>query len=195
MPAHEILSAWESFYVIVGSSAAALTGLQFVVIALVNEADIGGGDTEVNAFSTPTVVHFSSALFASAVLSAPWKTLGGPSTTLAIAGALGVLYTIVVLRRARRSQAYTPVLEDWIWHVILPFVAYVAVLVGALELRSHPEGWLFAIGAAALLLMYIGIHNAWDTVTFIATIVRGRRRRSSESPGVTDADATNAPAA
>ena len=29
------LAAWENFYVIVGSSAAALTGLQFVVMALV----------------------------------------------------------------------------------------------------------------------------------------------------------------
>jgi len=29
--------AWESFYVIVGSSGAALTGLQFVVMALVAE--------------------------------------------------------------------------------------------------------------------------------------------------------------
>src|SRR4051812_768692 len=32
-----LLAAWESFYVIVGSSAAALTGLQFVVIALIAE--------------------------------------------------------------------------------------------------------------------------------------------------------------
>jgi hypothetical protein len=32
------LSAWESFYIIVGSSAGALTGLQFVVMALVVEA-------------------------------------------------------------------------------------------------------------------------------------------------------------
>ena len=31
--APDLLSAWEAFYVIVGSSAAALTGLQFVVIA------------------------------------------------------------------------------------------------------------------------------------------------------------------
>ena len=29
-----VLVPWESFYVIVGSSGAALTGLQFVVIAL-----------------------------------------------------------------------------------------------------------------------------------------------------------------
>jgi hypothetical protein len=35
------LAAWESFYIIVGSSAGALTGLQFVVMALVAEARQG----------------------------------------------------------------------------------------------------------------------------------------------------------
>ncbi len=34
------LRAWETFYVIVGSSAAALTGLQFVVIALIAESRV-----------------------------------------------------------------------------------------------------------------------------------------------------------
>src|SRR5438034_1279313 len=66
------LAAWESFYVIVGSSAAALTGLQFVVIA------------------------------------------------------------------------------------------------AAVVLRRHTVVSLFAVGAAALLLLFVGIHNAWDAVTYIA---------------------------
>lgn len=38
---HEVvaspLKAWESFYVIVGSSAGAMTGLQFVVMTLIAE--------------------------------------------------------------------------------------------------------------------------------------------------------------
>ncbi len=34
------LAAWESFYVIIGSESAALTGLQFVVIVLSAEMDI-----------------------------------------------------------------------------------------------------------------------------------------------------------
>jgi hypothetical protein len=27
---------------------------------------------------------------------------------------------------------------------------------------------LFVIGAVTLLLLFIGIHNAWDTVTYVA---------------------------
>src|SRR5262245_38998679 len=63
---------WESFYVIVGSSAAALTGLQFVVLTLIADSAVGASAAEVAAFGTPTVVHFSAVLLMSAILSAPW---------------------------------------------------------------------------------------------------------------------------
>ncbi len=65
------LAAWESFYVIIGSSAAALTGLQFVVIVLGAEARTVRGPETVNAFGTPTIVHLCAALLVSAILSVP----------------------------------------------------------------------------------------------------------------------------
>ena len=52
------LTEWENFYVIVGSSAAALTGLQFVVIAVGAEVSETRDPEAVSAFGTPTVVHF-----------------------------------------------------------------------------------------------------------------------------------------
>ena len=76
------LAPWESFYVIVGSSAGALTGLQFVVIALIAEAEAAASMLEVRAFGTPTVVHFCAVLFISAALSAPWHTLSGAGLIL-----------------------------------------------------------------------------------------------------------------
>jgi len=69
------LVAWESFYVIIGSSAAALTGLQFVVIALVAESRTRSTSREIAAFGTPTIVHFCAVLLVSAILSAPWRAL------------------------------------------------------------------------------------------------------------------------
>jgi hypothetical protein len=59
------LTDWLNFYVIVGSSAGALTGLQFVVIALISETQSTASMLEVRAFGTPTVVHFCAALFVS----------------------------------------------------------------------------------------------------------------------------------
>jgi hypothetical protein len=34
-------------------------------------------------------------------------------------------------------------------------------------LPSYPRRMLFLVGAMALMLLFTGIHNAWDTVTYI----------------------------
>jgi VIT1/CCC1 family predicted Fe2+/Mn2+ transporter len=161
------LSHWESFYVIVGSSGAALTGLQFVVIALVADVRSKSSSREIDAFATPTIVHFCAVLLVSAILSAPWASWTGPAVTLTLAGVAGVGYTVIIARRARRQKGYVPVFEDWLCHVALPFVAYGLTGAAALTLGGHATGALFVIGAMTLLLLFVGIHNAWDTVTYI----------------------------
>jgi amino acid transporter len=169
------LVAWESFYVIVGSSGAALTGLQFVVMALIADARTQGAaraqesnNQSIAAFGTPTIVHFCSVLLVSAILSAPWHGLSSVAFTLGVCGLVGVVYGVIVVRRARRQSEYRPVWEDWLWHAVLPLIAYALILISAIVLRSYPQRALFMIGATALLLLFIGIHNAWDTVTYIA---------------------------
>ena len=59
--------------------------------------------------------------------------------------------------------------EDWLWHVILPFLSYTLMLIGAIVLLSNTTVALFMLGTMALLLLFSGIHNAWDTVTFLVT--------------------------
>ncbi len=163
-----LLQPWSNFYVIVGSSAGALTGLQFVVIALVAQAQATGSMLEIRAFGSPTVVHFCAALLVSAILSAPWHTLSNVGLVLGICGAAGVVYALSVIRHASRTTGYRPDLEDWIWYVVLPLGTYVALLVSGIEFASHPTTSLFEIAAISLVLLFIGIHNAWDTVTFVA---------------------------
>lgn len=159
---------WESFYVIVGSSGAALTGLQFVVMALVADSRRKGAAESVAAFGTPTIVHFCVVLLTAGVITAPWQSVSAPAMVLGLCGLAGVTYAGIVTARARRHTGYKPVLEDWIWHSILPFVAYTLMVLGAIGIARHAGG-LFAIGATSMLLLFIGIHNAWDTVTFVAT--------------------------
>ena len=162
-----LLTAWESFYVIVGSSAAALTGLQFVVIVLGAEMKAVGVPT-TSAFATPTVVHFCASLLISAIMSAPWHGLSSVGLAIGACGMSGLAYVVMVVVQLRRQTDYAPVLEDWIWHCVLPFGAYAALLAAPVLLRWHPRPSLFMIGATALLLLFIGIHNAWDSVTYIA---------------------------
>jgi hypothetical protein len=177
-------AAWDNFYVIVGSSAAALLGLQFVVMVLGAELSVGGSEHVTSAFGTPNIVHFSAALLNAAIVSAPWRRVSSGGIGIAVFALVGLVYTFGVLRHARRQSDYTPVTEDWIFHFVLPLAAYVVLLGSGILLRWNPRPWLFPVGGASLLLLFVGIHNAWDSVTYIA-LVRGRRpeRREREAAG------------
>jgi hypothetical protein len=161
------LAGWENFYVIVGSSAGALIGLQFVVITLIAGRPITRGEAQAgNTFSTPSVVHFAVVLLLSAVISAPWDGIVVVAILWGLVGLIGIVYVVVVARRMRVQTAYRPVFEDWLFHVLLPFAAYAMLAGSALAARSLTRPALFTVGAAALLLLFVGIHNAWDAVTY-----------------------------
>lgn len=166
-PPPNALAHWETFYVIVGSSGGALTGLMFVVITLIADSKRPRSLPEINAFATPAIVHFSAVLLISAILSAPWPDARTAASVLGVAAIVGIAYMLVVLRRFLRPTQYQKVFEDWIWHIVLPFLAYSGLLVAHVQLRHGHDGALYAVGAAALLLLFIGIHNAWDTVTYM----------------------------
>jgi hypothetical protein len=161
------LTGWENFYVIVGSSAGALIGLQFVVITLISQMpavrDVERGSS---AFATPTIVHFASVLLLSAIISAPWRGLIGLAIIWGGLGLFGIVYQGIVTRRMRTQTAYRPEFEDWLFHALLPFAAYMIVVIAAFLARSHTRVAAFCIGSAVLLLLFIGVHNAWDAVTY-----------------------------
>jgi hypothetical protein len=175
------LSGWENFYVIVGSAAGALIGLQFVVITLIAERPIAHADAQAgDAFSTPSVVHFGVVLSLSAVVSAPWDGVGTVAVLWGLVGLGGIVYVVVVTRRMRVQTAYKPVFEDWLFHVLLPLAAYAMLAGSAFAARSYTRRALFLVGSSALLLLFIGIHNAWDAVTY-HVFVRKRGRREAEN--------------
>lgn len=174
------LTAWGNFYVIVGSSAGALTGLQFVVIALVSETRATGSMGEIRAFATPTIVHFCAALLISGILSAPWHVLSSVRLALTIVGGLGVIYAINVVRHARAQTGYAPDLGDWVWYTACPVLTYVALLISAVLLPRHAAMLMFVIAATTLVLLFLGIHNAWDTVTYVAVVHSNRVKKSAD---------------
>ncbi|HZS77794.1 MAG TPA: hypothetical protein VFA41_14365 [Ktedonobacteraceae bacterium] len=164
------LVVWQNFYILTGTAAATLTGLMFVVVTLITGVRMrASSPSEAFAtFNTPNVWHFCAALLVAAILSAPWQALWTAGLLLGLTGLVGASYVLIILRRMRRQKGYQPVLEDWLFHTILPLVSYTTFFVAAILLPDQPSLVLFFIAAAALLLLFIGIHNAWDNVTFIA---------------------------
>jgi len=161
-----LLSTWSSFYIMTGSAAASLTGLMFVVITLVTTRERSNRDG-VATFSTPTVMHFAGALLVSAVLVAPWHSLFFAALSTGLVGLWGVGYLVRVTYLTKRLTIYQPDTEDWIWYTVLPFVAYGTIFLGSVTLEWLPAKSLFALAGGVLLLILIGIRNAWDVVTFL----------------------------
>ena len=177
------LSAWENFYVIVGSSAGALIGLQFVVLTLIaDRPNIRGAAQAGHAFATPTIVHFGAVLLLAGILSAPWQEITPAAVLWGLLGLTGIVYAAVVVRRMRRQVTYKPVFEDWLFHVLFPFAAYAMLAGSAYVAHSHARPALFVVGAATLLLLFVGIHNAWDAVTY-HVLVKKREQGEAERHG------------
>jgi hypothetical protein len=188
------LPAWQNFYVIVGSSAGALISVQFVVIALIASTRVRADAESIGAFGTPTVVHFGGALAICATMCAPWASLRAVSVALALCGIAGVAYAVIVFRRARRQTLYRPVPEDWLWYATLPCGSYAALALAALLLPAATHLALFVIGGATLTLLFIGIHNAWDSVIYIVAGPHGEAMKPHETHGAgTEATRSLAP--
>ncbi len=174
----KILEGWDNFYVILGSAAAGLIGLTFVVIALL--ADVRPAHPAgMKGYITPTIVHFGTVLALAAYMSVPHQTVLSLSAGLAICGIGTVIYTAVIANNVRRfATQYVPVVEDWIWHVILPAFDYSTLLAMAFLVWYRLQLALYCIAAALTLLLLIGIHNAFD----VAVSVTARKQKDDDQP-------------
>ncbi|HEY6453477.1 MAG TPA: hypothetical protein VIX87_12855 [Steroidobacteraceae bacterium] len=176
------LDAWSNFYVIVGGAAGGLTGLTFVVIALVADAHrvaLSG----LRAFISPTVVHFCSVLGVAALLNVPGQTPSSLEWCLAGGAAAGLAYSVgTTLQLHRNRPMYVPVISDWIWNALLPTLAYLLLLVSGAVLRAHVSAALYATAAVSLLLLLIGIHNAWDIAVWFTAERPAAQSEAAKSP-------------
>ena len=172
------LSAWSTYYVTMATAAATLTGLVFVVITLVRDSEtIHPNEEGLATFTTPIVIHFCAALYVSAIFIVPWRGYSGIAVFVGLGGIYGVLYVSRVILRTLHlgHEDYTPDAEDWIWYNFVPLLAYLTILGGAILLPRIALDALFVLAGGVLLLLFAGIRNAWDVVTYLA--IRDRQGR------------------
>jgi len=178
------LESWSNFYVIVGSAAGGLTGLTFVVIALVADAHrapvrLSG----LRAFVSPTIVHFCSVLVLAALLNVPRHSVRSLALCLALSGLVGVIYSLGTLRELlRHRKVYMPVVSDWIWNALLPSLSYLALLIAGKLAPAHCPAALDITAGVSLLLLFIGIHNAWDIAVWFTAERPGAASDDSKPP-------------
>src|SRR6266705_1966365 len=145
------LEAWHDFYVMVGSGAAALTGLLFVIVSLGPHVMARHTQTGVKAFISPIAVHFTWALATSALMLVPDFPLPALGTLLAIAGLAGLVYMGWTRAHQQWRLGGLPML-DWIWFVGLPFLAFFVILCSGMGIGIGATLGLHGIAAATGLL-------------------------------------------
>jgi hypothetical protein len=179
------LSEWESFYVITGTAGAALTGLMFVVIALAADRGQRAPADGVGAFNTPTVTHFTVALLLAGIMTVPVHRAVTLSLCLGACALFGLTSTTLAAVRMRRLDVYSAGAEDWTWHVLLPFLAYLLLVASAATVYEWQALAVVGPAAVSLLLLLIGIHNAWDVAVFL--VIQRSARAAVESAAVPSA--------
>jgi hypothetical protein len=156
----ELLHEWHEFYLLLGTSAAALSGLTFVVLSINGERAESG----MRGFVAPTVVFFTTVLVVSALMLAPGLSAIWLAVLLALVGFGGLVYLFWVRGQERASESPLG-REAWLFYIAAPFVGYILLFAAAVAI-----GFSSMVGAAVLavtmvLLLAIGIHNIWDLVT------------------------------
>jgi hypothetical protein len=176
------LTPWQYFYSIAGEAAASLTGLQFISMALIAEVPLSENDAQNedsgsgSAFSTPSIIQFATVLLIAGVLVMPWHSIRPVSIICMGIGAIGLGYIAHNGWLFTHQTYYKPVLEDILMRLALPLLNYALLLVSGHLLRTHLEA-LFGIAAVAIICLGIGIHNAWDNVTYLVFMKRKQLRK------------------
>lgn len=166
-----LLPPWGAFYGVIGTSAAALIGLMFVVVTLVgSRAQPSANADGISVFSTPTVIHFTCALLTAAIFVAPWPGIIAPAIAVFVVATVGFVYIVRAIKRSGRMREYTPDAEDYAWYALVPLGVYILLIAGALGLLRFSAQALYVVAFSVLALVALGIRNSWDVVTYIAVM-------------------------
>jgi len=174
---------WENFYIMAGTAAATLAGLLFVVITLCAGLVATPAARGVHAFVTPVLVHFGGVLFLSLILLAPWPSTWPPGIILCLHGLAGIGYATFVMRLLRKLDFITLDARDWMAYAGIPALANAGLLAGGIGLIVEKSFAAYATAGAVMLLLFIGILDAWDLTLWIISNREMANQATSDRQG------------
>jgi hypothetical protein len=166
-PLSQILVQWHEFYSIIGEASATLVALIFVAASIGAEV-FTSKQAGTRSFLSPTVVHFTTVLVICLLASIPnetWEVLGA---LLGGVGAIGLVYSGWVWRRMLKHGFVASIdTVDRLWYALLPIPAHLLVITAGLSLWRRSLVSLDLLASALILLLLIGIRNAWDMTVWV----------------------------
>jgi hypothetical protein len=162
---------WSEYFFMIGSSAAALIGLMFVVVTLTAGRDRAEVERGKRLYTSPIVWHLAVVLGLSGMAIAPnvpSAVFGATAGGLALIGiAIGVRSSIGISRRPAAAEAAG---FDTLWYGVVPAIGYVGLAAAAVGMLRGSEWGPSAIAADLMALLLVSIHAEWDLVTYLAPI-------------------------
>ena len=164
-----MFEGWQDYFLLIGSAAAALIGLLFVVATLTVGRELDMIERGQKLYMTPIVFHLGGIVLLSGAAMSPVAT---PELYALASGAIALIGVLSCLRIAHgiRTGPLGPTSDyDMVWYGIIPALAYLLLLgaSGLLALRPS-ELTLAAVAAILMAQLLISIHSAWDLVTYLA---------------------------
>jgi hypothetical protein len=179
-----VFDSWRDFYLLIGSAAAVLIGLIFVVISLMQDRPRSTVLAGTRLYMGPIVLGVSFILVISAAATTPGM---GHQTFAAIVGVVAVwglvrgLMSLAGIARRRGSDDPPHWTDPWFYGVF-PSALYIVLGAIAAAFRMG-SGWAAEALAAALTAgLLLAIRNEWDLITWITP-----REDSSGDAGHSDA--------
>jgi hypothetical protein len=170
-----MFEGWHDYFFMIGSSAAALIGLMFVVVTLTAGRDRQEVERGKQLYTSPIVWHLGAVLVLSGAVIVPaasGRFIG------AIVGAAALLGIVIGLRSAagiaRRPGAPEAAGFDTVWYGLAPAIVYVGMAAGAFAIFSGRHWGAEALAADLMALLLVSIHAEWDLVTYLAPIAGPR---------------------
>ena len=163
-----MFEGWGDYFLMIGSSAAALIGLAFVVITLTAGRERDELDRGKKLYTSPIVWHLAVILVLSGAAIAPAMNARFYG---AVSGGLGILGFLMGCRSAlgiAHFEGSSNKLFDAVWYGIAPAIAYLGLIVAAIALFGRSSWGAAAIAGDLMALLLISIHAEWDLVTFLA---------------------------
>ena len=163
---------WDSFFQITGEAGATLIGLLFLVVSFSQNRDRSRMLRAASIYLTPTALHFAIVLTISTLAVAPRLSVPVRAAVMLVAALTGLGNGIwaCIGMRSRTPGAEPPHWSDFWLYGAAPTAVYLGLTAAAVALAAGAEWSVHAMAAFLLILLLIGIRNAWDLVTWMAPI-------------------------
>lgn len=162
------MAQWHDFYALIGGASATLVALIFVAASIGAEVFTLEHQAGIRSFLSPTVVHFSAVLVMCLLAMIPTQTWAVLGVLQACVGAIGLAYSGWVWRRMLKHGIVASIdTVDRLWYALLPIPAYLLVIAAGVALWKQSRIGLDILASALILLLLIGIRNAWDMTVWI----------------------------